>query len=71
MTVEILRFVGLMVKEKSLREEVFGSRFFYQDLNRGDVRNTEPIMTEKEESDLKLVRIKVALLYSCKNWLSR
>ena len=28
MTVELLRFKGLMVKERTLREDVLGSRFF-------------------------------------------
>ena len=37
MTVELLRFKGLMVKERTLREDVLGSRFFQVPVQRWEV----------------------------------
>ncbi len=58
MTVELLRFKGLGVKEVTLREDVLGSKFF-SDVSMENVINTETIMSAKEENDLKLVFAKI------------
>jgi hypothetical protein len=58
MTVELLRFKGLMVKERTLREDVLGSRFFH-DVSMENAMKTQSIMSPKEESDLKLVFSKI------------
>lgn len=54
MTVELLRFKGLMVKERSLRQDVFGSRFFH-DVSLSEIMATKSIMSLEEEEQLKQV----------------
>lgn len=58
MTVEMLRFKGLMVKERALKEEVFGARFF-QEVDLADVMATDSIMSAAEEEEMRQIFAKI------------
>ena len=55
MAVELLRFKGLMVKERALREDVFGARFFH-DVSLAEIMATKAIMSKEEEAQMKQVK---------------
>lgn len=57
-TVELMRFKGLMVKEMTLKSDVFGSKFF-KDVQLDKIMQTDTIMSREEEKELKTIFAKL------------
>ena len=57
-TVEMLRFQGLKTKERSMKEEVFGAKFF-QEVNLHDIMATDSVLSSKEDEEMKNIFTKL------------